>query len=333
MTGPAVGSARASARSLLLAATFVLAIVPELACSAQDASEGSVWRTAAAGDVAILHHPDDASYAARVASIVDERGPSIARSMGLAALSPLRVVVASTDDEFVELSYYGAPDWGVGCALPRRGLVVLKSPRIVDYPLQMETVVEHELAHIAAGRVLRGIVVPRWFDEGVAQAVAGEWRMSESGRLAAAAASGRLPPLSAIEERFPEGSEAASMAYAMSFRAVRLMMDLSRTSEPGDLVVAVSEAGDFDRALKTLTGLDRKAFEAAYARFVSRRFNWGTVLNDGRWMFLVAALLFVAAALARIRRARARMRSWEEEELEAGQNPTRSTPKADTRWN
>jgi hypothetical protein len=195
----------------------------------------------------------------------------------------------------------------------------------------MEAVFEHELAHIAAGRVLRGVAVPRWFDEGLAQAVAGEWRMSQSGALAGAAASGKLPPLSSLDGAFPEGREAAAVAYTMSFQAVRLMLELSGASEAGELVRAVGAEGDFDVALLTMTGLTRDEFDSEYARFIARRFTWATILHDTRWFFLGAAALLVAGAVVRLRRARARMKAWDDEEKRTGARRP-GAKSDDTRW-
>jgi hypothetical protein len=333
VTGPPSrrsGVRRASSALLLL---FGLACAGLLAAPVSaETTLGEGWVTSQGEELAVLHRDGDALYAARVLEIFESEAGGIAASMGLTTLSPIRAVIASSDEEFAELTHYGAPDWGVGCALVQSGLVVLKSPRIVDYPLQMESVVEHELAHIAAGRVLRGIHAPRWFDEGVAQAIAGEWRLAQVGALAAAAESGTLPPLSALEGAFPASAQSASFAYAMSFQAVRLMMKEAGVRTPGELVSAVAAAGDFDDAVASLTGLGPGEFERAFAAFLSRRFTWGTLLNDGRALFTLAAVLFGVAVIVRIRRSRARMRQWAEEEERENVTTDRRRGAGDSRW-
>ncbi len=289
------------------------------------------WNALPGRDVAVLYH-DDEPYAGRVLAISEERAPVIAASMGLRTISPLRIMVASSDEEFLQLTHYGVPDWGVGCALNGEGLVVLKSPRIVGYPLQMETVVAHELAHIAAGRVLRGIAVPRWFHEGVAQAVAGEWRASESVDLARGAAAGMLPELSELDVSFPTDRRSAAVAYAMSYQAVRLLMERSGARSPGQLVAAVSAARDFDSGVFALTGWTRAQFQEEYRNLLSRRFSIGTVLSDDRLLFAGLTLVFVAIVAIRSARTRARMRELEREELEEGARPTGEVRPPDSRW-
>lgn len=288
------------------------------------------WVVLEGHEFSVLHHPEDASYAVRVRAIYEARGGAIASSMGLKTLSPLRAVVASSHEEFAELTNRGVPDWGVGCALPGQGLIILKSPRIVSYPLEMEAVAEHEMAHAAAGRVLRDMTVPRWFHEGVAQAVAGEWRMEASASLAAMAAAGALPTLAALADGFPEDRDEAAVAYAVSFRAVLYLMDEARIRDAGELVRAVHEEGEFEKALSTLVGMGEREFQAHFERHLSRRLSRGLLLRDGRVLFSGAAILVLVAFVVRGRRRRRLMRRWEDEE--AVRSRRRPVGGTDSRW-
>jgi hypothetical protein len=291
---------------------------------------GGAWESLSADGLTVDHRKEDGRYAARVVDIYLGRGTAIARSMALPSLEPLHVVIASSSEEFAEEVSAGVPDWGVGCALPRRGLIVLKSPRIVDYPLQMEAVVVHEMAHIAVGRALGGVDVPQWFDEGIAMSIAGEWRLEQSPSLASAAAAGGLIPLSALERAFPAGSDAAALAYAESFRAVRFLMEEIGVAEPGELVRLIATEGGFDRALHAAYGASRGEFERDFFEFLGRRFRWGLFLRDGRFLFSVATALFLIAIVVRTRRSRRRMREWEEEER--ARTGVRRPRRSDTTW-
>lgn len=284
------------------------------AASIDDAAIEEAREGLSADGITVDHQRGDSRYAARVLEICRHRGDTIAQSMSLPGLAPLRVVIAASDEEFRDATFRGAPDWGVGCAFPDRRLVVLKSPRIVTYPLQMEDVVVHELAHVAAGRLLRGVRAPRWFDEGVAMAVAGEWRLEESPSLASAAQSGHLIPLSALDRAFPSDRNTAALAYAESFHAVRFLMEESGIAEPGELVRVIAEVGDFDEGIALIYGRPRRALEDDVLAFFGRQFRWGLILRGGRLFFVVATGLFLIALAVRTRRARRRVREWEEEE-------------------
>ncbi len=299
------------------------------ATEAEEAHEA--WESLSAQGLTVDHRKEDALYASRILDIYRQRGAGIANSMGLPSLTPLHVVIAASNEEFARETSAGVPDWGVGCAFPRRGLIVLKSPRIVNYPLQMEAVVVHEMAHVAAGRALKRVDVPQWFDEGVAMAIAGEWRLEQSPSLASAAASGHLIPLEALEHTFPSGSDAAALAYVESFQAVRFLMERTGITEPGDLVRLIAMEGDFDRALHASYGASRREFEEDLFDFFGRRFQWGLILRGGRPFFVVATGLFLVAVVLRTRRARRRMREWEAEERgEAAGGARRS---GDSSWN
>ena len=156
--------------------------------------------------------------------------------------------------------------------------------------------------------------------------------MGQAGALAAAAKSGTLPPLTSLERSYPSGSESAAKAYAISFQAVRFLMDTAGVREPGELVRAVADAGDFDSAVAGLTGLTPADFERSFAEFMSSRFTWGTLLGDGRTLFLLAALLFVVAFGVRLRRSRAKIREWEEQESRGGVGPATREEREDSRW-
>jgi len=312
-------------------ALLVALPAPAIDASAESERVERAWERLSAEGLTVDHRKEDALYASRVLDIYRDRGSEIARSMALPSLAPLHVVIASSNEEFAAEASAGVPDWGVGCAFPRRGLIVLKSPRIVSYPLQMEAVVVHEMAHVAAGRVLGRVDVPQWFDEGIAMAIAGEWRLDESPSLASRAATGGLIPLSALERAFPGGSDVAALAYAESFQAVRFLMEETGIVEPGDLVRLIATEGDFDRALLATYGASRQAFERDLFDFFGRRFRWGLILRDGRLLFSVATGLFLVALVVRLRRSRRRMREWEEEErLRTGGRPPR---RSDTSWN
>jgi hypothetical protein len=308
-----------------LASAFALLALAGAVRAADEA-----WITLEGDEISVLCRPGDERYGERLLQIYEVRGRSIARSMSLATLAPLRVVVAPTDESFADLTDRGVPDWGVGCALPDRGLIVLRSPRIVDYPLQMETVFVHELAHIGVDRVLRGVPVPRWFDEGVAQSVAGEWRIDEAGRIAVAVERGTLPSLGELGRSFPQGSERAALAYAVSFQAVRYLMDRAGMTSPGELTAAIAAAGDFDAAVEGLTGLTRRDFDSGFREFLSSRFRWGAYLAGSGTLFVVAAVILIVALAVRTRRAHVRMRGWEDES--AGARPPRGRRPPDTQW-
>jgi len=289
-----------------------------IVCAASASAEEERWESLQAGGTTVLFSVIDDRSAARVGEIIEAREHEVLDEMQLEELGPLRVLIAQSDRAFAELTQGGVPDWGVGCAIASQNLIVLKSPRIVVYPLQMEKVVVHELAHIATARALGPVRVPRWFDEGVAMTVAGQWRLTQSRAMASAVLFNGLIPLGDLEGRFPEGAQEARLAYAESFRAVELLRRTTEHERVGGLVNAVRASGGFDAALLEQTGMTRAAFYVAAEAFFRERFGVGLLLTGWNPLLLAAAVLVVLAVVIRVRARRRKLKEWEKEERSGG---------------
>src|SRR5690606_10989365 len=85
-----------------------------------------------------------------------------------------------------------------------------------------ERVLLHELAHLAIADAAGG-KVPRWFDEGASRRIAGEDGLDDDYVLAQARVGERLIPLEGLGYSFPGGQQQASVAYAVSGRAIELL--------------------------------------------------------------------------------------------------------------
>ena len=266
------------------------------------------------GDITVLHRPADARPAARILEIAVSRGSAAAQSAGLSELGPVTIYVASTADEFRALTYGGVPDWGAGCAFPDRGVIVLRNPITAPDPLHMEDVVVHEIGHIAAGRVLSGVHVPRWFHEGIAMTLAGEWRLPRSSILAGASASGGLIPLDELAVAFPAGAADAMLAYSESFYAVRFLMEEAGPATPAEVLFGIAAAGSFEKGVEGLSGRTLEVFERDALASFRGRFGWGVFLSRWNVMFVVLALLLLVGGATRLARSRRMMREWELEE-------------------
>lgn len=295
-----------------LGCVVVLAILT--LASVSPGRESEPWLRVSGDGITVLYRSEDARSAQGVLRIATAAGAPIYRRMAADAPPHLEILIASSDEEFREVTSYGVPDWGVGCAFPSRNLVVIKSPRVVTYPTDIERVIAHEIAHIAAGRVLGDVRVPRWFHEGVAMAAAGEWRLAQSAPLAAGVARGTLISLADLERSFPTGAREARLAYAESFHAVRFLMDEAGAADPGVILRAMAEAESFDGGLEAVYGAGRSSFEEDVRRFFRRRFGWGHFVNAPGVFFALVTLLFLVVLVLRLRRSRRMLRAWEEEE-------------------
>ena len=315
--------------ALCAAVALVLGASAQAAGAAEDPARERMSR----GDVTVLYRPADVRPAARVLEVAVSRGSAVAHSAGLAELGPVTIYVASTGDEFRALTYGGVPDWGAGCAFPDRGVIVLRNPVTAPDPLHMEDVVVHEIGHIAAGRILSGVRVPRWFHEGIAMTLAGEWRLPRSSVLASAGVSGGLIPLDELAVAFPAGATDAMLAYSESFYAVRFLMEEAGPATPADVLFGVAAAGSFEKGVEALSGRTLQVFERDALASFRGRFGWGVFLSRWNVMFVVLALLLLAGGAMRLLRSRRLLREWELEESRRSEGAHRRAGRSDSGWN
>ena len=316
-----------------LCVASVLSLVAMVGSANATAGETTARKRIRDGDITVVYSPGTARAAARVLEVAASRGSAVARRAGLVQLGPVVIYVASTDEEFRALTYGGVPDWGVGCAFPDRGIVVLRNPMAAPDPLGMEDVVVHEIAHIAAGRVLKRVHVPRWFHEGIAMTLAGEWRLPRSSALAGAAASGDLVPLDELAVAFPAGSADAMLAYSESFYAVRFLIEEAGQATPAEILSAVAVSGSFEAGLRMLLGRTLAEFEREALASFEERFGWGVFLTRWDVMFGVVTLFALAAGAVRLARSRRLLREWEAEEGARLAGGPRAGHRPDSGWN
>jgi hypothetical protein len=289
------------------------------------------WQRAERAGITVVHRPGESRPARSILEVAVRRGPEIAAALGQSDLGDLTIYVASSASDFALLTLGGAPDWGAGCAFPDRGVIVVKSPAVLPDPLQTTDVVVHEIAHVVSGRALGGVRTPRWFEEGMAMTLAGEWRLPDRPRISAAAASGDLIPLSDLRSGFPGDASRAMLAYVESYQAVRFLMERSGVTTPGGLVEAIRSAGSFEAAVEGLYGASLQVFEKEARSSFGSRFGWGFLLTRWNVLFLAIALLLLLAGTLRIRRSRERIRRWAEEDAREGTLRDQGLTR-DTRW-
>ena len=89
------------------------------------------------------------------------------RRAGLVRPDDVRITLIADDDPRAR----SVPGWIVGLAFGERDIVIFPG-RVLTYPYDsLESVVRHEMTHLALNAAARGQELPRWFHEGVATSV------------------------------------------------------------------------------------------------------------------------------------------------------------------
>lgn len=228
--------------------------------------------------IRFAYHP---STRERLRPLFDRVGAirsALAAATGADVLRRVEVRVAAVREVMGQLAPGPVPPAAASVAFFEQRMVVMSvvSPSSSS-PLDVESALEHALAHIALDEATGGAALPAWFHEGFAiHAEGGD--ASRTRALVDAAVSGRMPTLDELSRadlaseldrahagdfvRFLEGGAAASKEAALP-----VLLRLSKEREP------------FDGALVFAAGApDRPTLEARWRADRARRYAFVPVL-------------------------------------------------------
>lgn len=207
------------------------------------------------------------------------------------------------------------PPWVVAQAFGSREVLIFPA-RVGSYPHDsLESVVWHELVHLALYTRAGGRPLPRWFHEGVAMSVESGWGLGSQLRLLAATLGD--PPLADLNRLFASDTQPDNAsAYLLAAALVSDVRQRHGAAAPGAIAARVALGAPFREAFAAETG---EAPEAAASRAWAghrRWVSWIPVITGGSFMWLAILLLAVVAFVASVRRRARQRRRWEEEEEE-----------------
>ena len=249
-------------------------------------------------------------YAARVRATDIVSLTDALRRAGLELPPEIRVTLIAEDDEGAAT----IPKWIAGLASGERDVVIFPT-RVLSYPYDsLESVVRHEVAHLALSRRAGGRPLPRWFHEGVATSVDSGWQTTA--RLNLLLAMLARPDIAELTRLFASPSESdTAQAYLLSALLVHDLRERHGPAIPGAIAGRVAAGVPFVEAFRLETGVTPgAAADEAWADY--RRWTaWVPAVTSpsAAWtMILVLAL--VAFLAQRRRRARSRKR-WDDEDF------------------
>jgi MYXO-CTERM domain-containing protein len=230
-------------------------------------------------------------------------------SAGLEAPPHVDVTLRAEDDPVARDT---AP-WIVGRAFGDRNVLIFPA-RVTRYPYDsLESVMQHEIVHLALFTRAGGRPLPRWFHEGVATSVEAGWSAADQARLLFAALS--EPTIGDVSGLFrSEAQPDTTLAYLL---AAALVNDLRERHGPdiaGRIARRVEAGAFFDRAFARETGETPDAAAARAWATYRRWTTWVPAVANASTVWGAILALAVAAYIAR-RRRRARLRKqWEDGE-------------------
>ncbi|MFQ6091326.1 MAG: peptidase MA family metallohydrolase [bacterium] len=272
------------------------------------------WEERTADHFAVQYHQNSASLAASVLRSLERAYPRVTADIGHTLHRPVYVYIATSDREFQSLTRGALPDWGIGCAFPDSGLIILKAVAEVVSRAELEEVAVHELSHVVLGQALQGKRVPRWFDEGLAMYQSREWNIGQSLIMAKAVFTRSVIPLRSIDRVLQFRRDKAQLAYTQSFLAISYIINEHGLNAFQKIVRTLAQTGDMDRTLHNVIGLHYGEFEAHWFKYVRSKYGWISLFTNSFYLWVGISVLFLLAFLAKRYRTKRTMERWETED-------------------
>lgn len=227
------------------------------------------------------------------------------------------------------------PAWIVGLASGSHDIAIFPG-RIgsyaASYPYDsLESVVWHEVVHLALSAQAGDQPLPRWFHEGVAMSVEKGWGVTSQVQLLLA--SGGNPGLADLRRLFDseEQPETAS-AYLLAAALVSDMRQRHGATTPGAIVNRIAHGAPFADAFNLETG-ETPDEAASRAWQIYRRWtSWIPVVTSPSSLWFGILVLSLVAFLATLRKRWRRRREWDQEEVDAWYASRTPEPPAEDPW-
>jgi hypothetical protein len=227
---------------------------------------------------------------------------------GLALPPRIHVTLIPEDDPRATVM----PAWFVGLASGVFDITIFPD-RVRAYPYDsLESVMRHEVVHVALSARAGGRPLPRWFHEGVAVSVESGWGVSDRLRLIVTGLSG--PPLDDVTRLFASDARPdTTQAYLL---AAALVDELRRThgaAFPGRVAARVAAGVEFADAFAIEAGATPAQAAGRAWRSYRQWTRWLPLATSASAVWgLILTLAFVAFFVRLSKRAR-RRRQWNDE--------------------
>jgi hypothetical protein len=262
-----------------------------------------------------------ASVHERVAPLIEKAAEwrsELATDFGQDVLTvPIEVRVGRSWNDMTRLvpKGVGVPAYASGVTYGGLRLVLLSltEPTGAE-PTDLETVLHHELSHVALADAVAGRRVPRWFNEGLAVYESGELPWARMRTLWDAALFRQLLPLSDLDRSFSDRSATVNVAYAESADVVRFLLHGKDGARFLRLIAYVRDGAPFERALADAYGTDIRRLEFEWREQCAKRNTFAPVLASGSFVWVLAFAALVVGYRRRRHDHQATLDRWAREE-------------------
>ena len=269
----------------------------------------SVATPAAGQNLVVTAPPALEATAARLRDLDWRPMTAALANAGLALPSTVRVLLIDEHDTRATAT----PWWVVGVATGTEDIAIFPA-RAGSYPYEsLESVLRHEIVHLALSTRAGERPLPRWFHEGVAVSVETEWHLESDVRLVLAAR--RNPGLADLARLFASDTYLANAdAYRLAAALVNDIRERHGAAIPGQIAGRVAAGVPFEMAFELETGETPDAVAGRVWAQYRRWTAWLPVVTSESAIWTAILALAFVAFVAQFRKRARRRRQWAEEE-------------------
>lgn len=267
------------------------------------------------GNFRIYYSSENEKTALSVQKLIDFHRPRLEAFYGMQLSASANVVIAESRQAFQTYSQNSLPDWAAAVYISPQNLILVKSPSWSGSLPGLEKDFIHELSHLYFAHKFRGIKIPLWYNEGLAEYLSGaQINMMQAFKISNALFAGNIVDLADMESVLGFSQPQAELAYLQALSAVQYLNELL-TREGYDLQAfheIIAQKG-WSAALQECIGTDDIGFEVQWYQALEKKYRWIMLVDFDNlvWIILVV-VLFLALYLIRLRNKK-KMRKWDEE--------------------
>lgn len=295
--------------ALALVAAFLMVLGPVRPAHAET-GETAGWALSTAtsqvvvGRVTLRYDPNLHDEAMELAEYIPEWWSEMEKALAGDLDDRLTINYVAHSGRIAEAT--GMPVWAAGVAHSESGEIVIAQHAPDGSRTDLDSLLRHEMAHVALYRATDGQPLPRWFHEGVAESFGNEIDLLRSQTLAGAVYGAGVPALDQLEQNF-RGID--DIAVTVSYAAARDFVNhlRYRDDDGSDLRQVMSEirrGTNFDAAFVKAFDRTLAELDAEWRTGLSGRFVWFPVISSGGLPFAALSPLVVVAAVRRRRQLR-----------------------------
>ena len=295
--------------SLALLAAVCLFFGPVLTVRA-DAGTPAGWelstatKTITVGRVTLRYDPDLADEALQLIEYIPGWWSEMEQALAGDLDDDLTISYVAHAGRIAEAT--GMPRWAAGVAHSASGEIVIAQHAPDGSRTDLDSLMRHEMAHVALYRATGGAEIPSWFHEGVAESFGNEIDLMRSQTLAGAVFGAGVPRLEQLEKNF-HGLDplAATVSYAAARDFVNHLR--ARDSDGSDLRQVMSEirrGTSFEAAFVKTYNRSLSELDSEWRSGLTGRFAWFPVVSSGGLPLAALSPFMVVAAVRRRRQLR-----------------------------